>query len=33
MLEVVVDETLRYIASNVDARGMLREDNFPVRPR
>lgn len=31
MLEVVVDDTLRYIASNVDSRGNLHEDNYPVR--
>jgi hypothetical protein len=31
MLEVVVDDTLRYIASNVDAKGNLHEDNYPVR--
>jgi hypothetical protein len=31
MLEVVVDDTLRYIASNVDSQGSLHEDNYPVR--
>jgi hypothetical protein len=31
MLEVVVDGSLRYIASNVDPKGNLREDNYPVR--
>jgi hypothetical protein len=30
MLEIVIDDTLRYIASTVDARGGLREDNYPV---
>jgi hypothetical protein len=31
MLEVVIDDTLRYIASSVDAKGNLHEDNYPVR--
>jgi hypothetical protein len=31
MLEIVVDETLRYIASSEDAKGNLHEDNYPVR--
>lgn len=31
MLEVVIDDSLRYIASNVDAKGNLHEDNYPVR--
>jgi len=31
MLEVVIDDTLRYIASNVDGKGNLHEDNYPVR--
>jgi hypothetical protein len=30
MLEIVIDESLRYIASSVDIRGMLHEDNYPV---
>jgi argonaute-like protein implicated in RNA metabolism and viral defense len=30
MLEVVIDESLRYIASRVDSGGNLREDNYPV---
>ena len=30
MLEIVIDDTLRYIASSVDTRGMLHEDNYPV---
>jgi len=30
MLEIVIDDTLRYIASSVDSRGMLHEDNYPV---
>ncbi len=30
MLEIVIDDTLRYIASSVDAQGGLREDNYPV---
>jgi argonaute-like protein implicated in RNA metabolism and viral defense len=30
MLEIVIDDSLRYIASNVDSRGMLHEDNYPV---
>lgn len=30
MLEIVIDESLRYIASSVDNRGALREDNYPV---
>ncbi len=29
MLEIVVDESLRYVASSVDSRGMLHEDNYP----
>jgi SIR2-like domain len=31
MLEVVIDGTLRYIASSADAKGNLHEDNYPVR--
>jgi argonaute-like protein implicated in RNA metabolism and viral defense len=31
MLEIVIDDTLRYVASAVDGRGMLHEDNYPVR--
>lgn len=31
MLEIVVDEALRYMASAVDDRGNLFEDNYPVR--
>ena len=31
MLEVVIDDTLRYIASSVDSKGNLHEDNYPVR--
>jgi hypothetical protein len=31
MLEIVIDDTLRYIASAVDSNGMLHEDNYPVR--
>lgn len=31
MLEILIDDTLRYIASSVDARGRLHEDNYPVR--
>lgn len=31
MLEVVIDDSLRYIASHVDSGGNLREDNYPVR--
>lgn len=31
MLEVVIDDLLRYVASQVDASGRLREDNYPVR--
>jgi hypothetical protein len=30
MLEIVIDDTLRYIASSVDSRGILHEDNYPV---
>lgn len=30
MLEITVDESLRYIASTVDGRGGLHEDNYPV---
>jgi argonaute-like protein implicated in RNA metabolism and viral defense len=30
MLEIVIDDTLRYIASTVDAHGGLHEDNYPV---
>jgi hypothetical protein len=30
MLEIFVDDSLRYIASSVDSRGMLHEDNYPV---
>lgn len=30
MLEIVIDESLRYVASSVDSRGMLHEDNYPV---
>jgi hypothetical protein len=30
MLEIVVDDSLRYIASSVNSRGMLHEDNYPV---
>ena len=31
MLEVVIDESLRYIASHVDSSGNMKEDNYPVR--
>lgn len=31
MLEIVIDETLRYVASAPDAHGGLHEDNYPVR--
>lgn len=31
MLEIVIDDTLRYVASAVDAHGGLHEDNYPVR--
>jgi argonaute-like protein implicated in RNA metabolism and viral defense len=31
MLEIVIDDTLRYVASAVDAQGRLHEDNYPVR--
>jgi hypothetical protein len=30
MLEIVIDDALRYIASSVDSRGILHEDNYPV---
>ena len=30
MLEIVIDDSLRYVASSVDSRGMLHEDNYPV---
>jgi hypothetical protein len=30
MLETVIDDSLRYIASSVDSRGILHEDNYPV---
>jgi hypothetical protein len=30
MLEIVIDDSLRYIASSVDSRGILHEDNYPV---
>ena len=30
MLEITIDESLRYIASTVDNRGGLHEDNYPV---
>jgi len=30
LLEITIDESLRYIASTVDDRGGLHEDNFPV---
>lgn len=30
MLEITIDKALRYIASAVDSRGGLREDNYPV---
>ncbi len=30
MLEITIDESLRYIASTVDSRGGLHEDNYPV---
>ena len=31
MLEIVIDDTLRYVASAVDANGRLYEDNYPVQ--
>jgi len=31
MLEILIDDSLRYIASAVDAKGILHEDNYPVR--
>lgn len=31
MLEIVVDDALRYVASAVDRNGKLYEDNYPVR--
>jgi hypothetical protein len=31
MLEIVVDDAYRYVASIADAHGNLREDNYPVR--
>jgi hypothetical protein len=31
MLEILIDDKLRYVASAVDARGRLHEDNYPVR--
>jgi len=31
MLEIVIDEALRYVASSVDRKGVLHEDNYPVR--
>jgi SIR2-like domain len=31
MLEIVIDDTLRYVASAVDSEGRLHEDNYPVR--
>ena len=31
MLEISVDDTLRYIASSVDADGTMHEDSYPVR--
>jgi hypothetical protein len=31
MLEIVVDESMRYVASAVDSYGKLHEDNYPVR--
>jgi hypothetical protein len=30
MLEILIDDTLRYIASSVDGRGILHEDSYPV---
>ena len=30
MLEITIDESLRYIASAVDKHGGLHEDNYPV---
>jgi hypothetical protein len=30
MLEITIDEALRYIASSVDAQGGVHEDNYPV---
>ena len=30
MLEIVIDDSLRYVASSVDSQGMLHEDNYPV---
>lgn len=30
MLEITIDESLRYVASAVDSRGGLHEDNYPV---
>ena len=30
MLEITIDESLRYIASTVDSRGGLREDSYPI---
>ena len=31
MLEILIDDSLRYIASAVDAKGLLHEDNYPVK--
>jgi hypothetical protein len=31
MLEIVIDDTLRYVASAVDGHGKLYEDNYPVQ--
>jgi hypothetical protein len=30
MLEMLIDDSLRYTASSVDSRGILHEDNYPV---
>jgi hypothetical protein len=30
MLEIVIDDSLRYIASSVNSRGILHEDSYPV---
>ncbi|HZS45840.1 MAG TPA: hypothetical protein VFC63_12110 [Blastocatellia bacterium] len=31
MLEIIIDDALRYVASAADARGLLHEDNYPVQ--